>query len=88
MIEIRNWGDEVAVYTNDNAMAYKLGQRKTLLGITDYEQEQYSKRRVGIVGKDFFFPKKETKRLLRIEGITEDDGFKHRKFRQAARKGH
>ena len=57
--EIRELGDKetLVVYTDENSIASKLASKKRLLKVVEYEQEQPSKRRVALVGKDFYFPK-------------------------------
>ena len=66
MTELREFGDgkTVVVYTNDREIATKLGNRKKCFKIIPYEQDQGKK--VALVGIDFYFPKRETKALLRF----------------------
>ena len=69
--EIRELGDKetLVVYTDENEIAAKLASKKRLLKVVEYEQGQPSKRRVALVGKDFYFPKQELRGLLRVTGL-------------------
>ena len=68
MVELRDYGDNktIVVYTDEQKVAQKLRQRKSCLKIIPYEQEQYSKKRVVLVGLDFYFPKSAKKGLMRL----------------------
>ena len=69
--EIRDFGDNqtVVVYTDDRKLATRLGGLKSCYKIIPYEQEQYSQKKVALIGIDYYFPKKQLKMLLRKLGI-------------------
>lgn len=66
MIEIRDFGDgqTVVVYTNEREIADRLSNRKDCLKIIPYQQEQYSKKRVALIGLDYYLPRSQ-KAILR-----------------------
>ena len=66
--EIRDYGDNktIVVYSSDKDIVSKLRDSKSCLNIIAYEQEQYSNKKVAVVGYDFYFPKNQEKRLARL----------------------
>lgn len=72
MISIRDYGDRwaIVIYTNERAVATQLGNLKDCFKIVPYEQEQYSKKKVALIGVDYYFPKKSLKGLLKKLGAT------------------
>jgi len=67
-VELRDFGDKrtVVVFTDENRIVSRLRDRKSLIKAIPYEQEQYSKKRIALVGWDFYFPQSEKKRLLKL----------------------
>ena len=70
-VELRDLGDKrtVVLFTDENKIAGKLRDRKSFIKAIPYEQEQYSKKRVSLIGWDFYFPKSEKKRLLKLGAV-------------------
>lgn len=79
--KLRNFGDgkTVVVHTQDRELANRLMKRKDCLHVVPYEQEQYSQRRVALVGLDLYFPAKSKRQLEKI--IWGEAGQKPDKFR-------
>ena len=71
MTTIRDFGDgkTVVIHTNDRNLASRLGNYKACFNIVPYEQEQYSNRKLALVGIDFYFQKKVLRALLKKIGI-------------------
>ena len=66
MTELREFGDgkTVVLWTDNREIANKVGKRKNCYKIISYEQDLRNK--VALVGIDFYFPKRETKALLKF----------------------
>ena len=58
--EIRDFGDKktIVVYTNDRQIANRIQGWKECFKVVTYEQEQFSRKRVALVGLDLYLPKK------------------------------
>ena len=65
---IRDFGDKktIVVHTDERELATRLMNRKDCLKVVPYEQEQYSQKRVTLVGLDLYFSKKIRQRIEKI----------------------
>ena len=63
--ELRDCGDNVVVYTNEQQAAMKLRDRKSLIQPVPYTQFQQRRGTDVLVGWDFYFPRREKRVLLR-----------------------
>lgn len=80
MNEIRDFGDKktIVLYTDENKVYQRLKQSVKCFKVIPYEQGQYSKRGVVMVGVDLYFHKKYQKWLegkLRNNELQEEDVF-------------
>lgn len=73
MTKLRNFGDgkTVVVYTKDRELANRLMRREDCLRVIPYEQEQYSKHKVALVGLYLYFPARIKRQLQKIIRCTE-----------------
>jgi len=53
----------LVLHTNDNNIARRVSNWRECQKVVSYEQEQYSKKRVAVVGVDIYLPNK--KRIIR-----------------------
>jgi len=70
--EVRDFGDNatLVVYTDDRQLANQISMWRELKKAIPYEQNQYSKKRVALVGLDFYLPnKKRIRRRLERNGV-------------------
>ena len=67
--ELRDLGDKktVVVYTDERETINKLRARRNCFKINTYEQQQ--NKDTVTVGFDFYFPKSESKALLKLAGV-------------------
>jgi len=58
--EIRDFGDNktIVLYTDEQKLYRQLKDSTKCFKVVPYEQEQYSNRRVAVVGADLYFPKR------------------------------
>lgn len=72
MNDLRDYGDKktVVLHTTEQLIFRRVESWSECLKIVPYEQEQYSKRKVAIVGYDIYLPrnKRIIKRLERVCG--------------------
>jgi len=77
--ELRNFGDgrTIVVYTDEGKVAQRIRDWSECFKVVPYEQEQYSKRKIALVGLDLYLPRthKVVNRLKRM-------GFNYGRFRQ------
>lgn len=66
--EIRDYGDArtIVVYANDRQIANRIRNWKECFKIIKYEQEQFSKKRVALVGLDLYLPKRLERRVRKL----------------------
>lgn len=53
----------LVLYTNDSSLVRRVSNWRECFKVINYEQEQYSKKRVALVGVDIYLPR--NKRILR-----------------------
>lgn len=65
LAEIRDFGDgkTIVLYTDNRQLANRVGNWQQCFKIVPYEQEQYSKKKVALIGLDLFLPRKLRRRL-------------------------
>ena len=64
MNELRQFDSKTLVlYTEDTSILRRVGNWRECFKTISYEQEQYSKRKVALVGVDIYLPNK--KRIIR-----------------------
>jgi len=80
--EIRDYGDNkmIVVFTTDNQIAQNMKNRNKLIKEVDYCK--HTDRGVRCVGKDFYFPKRELRSILRGMGFPKPRGFTLGRFHQ------
>jgi len=71
LTEVRDYGDArtIVVYTNDRQIANRIQGWKECFKVVEYEQEQFSKKRVALVGLDLYLPKRLRNRVEKMAGL-------------------
>jgi len=73
--EIREFGDNktIVVFTNERQVATRIQNWNECYKVIEYEQEQFSKGRVGLVGLDLYLPKRLERRVRKLCGTGKTD---------------